>query len=91
MSVEREGAVKCSSTVLPMRVTLRSRTGWGRLRVGARGGPGLAQPNIVKIAAKAAYRRSREAVRPSLRWDKSMAMSLAFFVRIQPGFGLQMA
>jgi hypothetical protein len=53
LSVELEGAVKSSSTVLPMRLAARSRTGWGRWSEGAWGGPGLAQPMRVKAALRA--------------------------------------
>jgi len=52
LSVELEGAVKCSSTLLPMRWAVRSRTGWGSWREGACGGPGLAQPRVVSAALR---------------------------------------
>jgi hypothetical protein len=85
LSVELGGAVKWSSTVLPMRATVRLRTGCGRRREGARGGPGLAQPTAAKTPLRIEELRSKGAVRPSLRRNKSMAMSLAFWSRVDGG------
>ena len=67
-----------------MREAVRSRTGCGSLSEGAWGGPGLAQPMVVKVAARAAQPRSREEARRSLRQNKSMELSLAFR-RTEPG------
>jgi len=53
LSVELDGAVKCSSTVLPTRRAVRSRTGWGSWSEGARGGPGLAHPKRISVALRA--------------------------------------
>ncbi len=53
LSVELAGGVKRSSTVLPRRWAMRSRTGCGSWREGAWGGPGLAQPARVSAALRA--------------------------------------
>jgi hypothetical protein len=72
LSVEREGAVKWSSTVLPVRVRERSRTGSGSLSEGARGGPGLAQPAAIRVIRS--DKQPQEAVLSNrlMGWDECM-------------------
>ena len=53
LSVELAGAVKWSSTVFPMRWAVRSWTGWGKWREGARGGAGLAHPARISAVLRA--------------------------------------
>jgi len=56
LSVEREGTVKRISTVLPIRVAVRSRVGSGRFSEGGFGGPGVAQPRTAQSVSESVKR-----------------------------------
>ncbi len=79
LSVVLVGVVHWRMTLSPMRSAVRSVMGRGRLSVGGRGGPGLAQPEVrtMRVAMSAAGSTYGSPLRRDLRAEL-ICLSLAF-------------